>query len=429
MKKTNGRWGVVILIFLATSINYLDRSNLGVAGPAMMKELSFSKVEFGILGSAFFWTYTLMQIPVGAIVDKLGARVTYAVAILWWSIFGALTATGRSLGALIGIRALMGIGESPAFPTNTRVISDWLPTHERGFANGLFTTGIAVGAGLTTPLVAWVVENFGWRISFIITGSLGVIWVFLWLYYFKNRPSESRIANEAEVAYIEAGQTAPEKTEESKVKWYQLLKQRNVWCILYGLFAQDYLLYLMLTWLPTYLVVEKHMTLIKAGFNSILPWVAASAGALLGGYLSDRLVKRGWEPIKARKTIMTIGMLLSLFIIPGAFVESASSAILLISLSMGGMMFANGSSWAIIADIAPKGTEGTLAGMQNFIGNIAGWIAPILTGFLADRLHNFVAALVIAGVIGGVAALIYGLFLKKDNKPLTQEKIATEVVS
>ncbi|WCK54571.1 MFS transporter [Aneurinibacillus sp. Ricciae_BoGa-3] len=429
MKKTNKRWGVVILIFLATSINYLDRSNLGVAGPSIMKDLSFSKVEFGILGSAFFWTYTLMQIPVGAIVDKLGARVTYAVAIIWWSVFGALTAVGRSLGALIGIRALMGIGESPAFPTNTRVISDWLPTHERGFANGLFTTGIAVGAGLTTPAVAWIVQTFGWRVSFLITGALGIIWVLFWVSMFRNRPAESAVVNKEELDYILTGQAQTKDVQKSNVRWYELLKYRNVWCILYGLFAQDYLLYLMLTWLPTYLVVEKHMTLIKAGFNSILPWVAASAGALFGGYLSDRLVKKGWNPVSARKTIMTTGMLFSLFIIPAAFVESAPLAIGFISLSMGGMMFANGSSWAIVADIAPAGTEGTLAGMQNFTGNIAGWFAPILTGFLADRMHSFVSALVIAGIIGGIAMLIYALFLKNDNPHRQAEHTKTEVVS
>lgn len=382
MKRSNKRWTVVFLIFLATSINYMDRANLGIAGPDMMKSIGLSKTEFGLLGSAFFWTYALMQIPMGSIVDKLGPKVTYGVAIIWWSVFSAFTAAGRSVGMLLGIRALMGIGEAPAFPTNTRVISDWLPSKERGIANGLFSMGIAVGSGLTTPVVAWIVQTYGWRTSFIVTGAIGVIWGLLWLTSFKNKPSEDKRVNKAELDYILDG-NKPETVEEKShgLKWYHLLRYRNVWGILFGLFAQDYLLYLMLTWLPTYLVVERHMTLLKAGFNSVVPWIAASVGAVLGGYLSDRLIKNGWAPISARKMNMTIGMILSLAIIPAAFVTNVSSALTLISISLGGMMFANGGSWAIVADIAPKSMVGTLAGMQNFIGNISGWIAPILTGF------------------------------------------------
>ncbi|MDR4949879.1 MFS transporter [Neobacillus cucumis] len=416
MKRSNKRWTVVFLIFLATSINYMDRANLGIAGPDMMKSIGLSKTEFGLLGSAFFWTYALMQIPMGSIVDKLGPKVTYGVAIIWWSVFSAFTAAGRSVGMLLGIRALMGIGEAPAFPTNTRVISDWLPSKERGIANGLFSMGIAVGSGLTTPVVAWIVQTYGWRTSFIVTGAIGVIWGLLWLTSFKNKPSEDKRVNKAELDYILDG-NKPETVEEKShgLKWYHLLRYRNVWGILFGLFAQDYLLYLMLTWLPTYLVVERHMTLLKAGFNSVVPWIAASVGAVLGGYLSDRLIKNGWAPISARKMNMTIGMILSLAIIPAAFVTNVSSALTLISISLGGMMFANGGSWAIVADIAPKSMVGTLAGMQNFIGNISGWIAPILTGFLADKLHNFVAALVLAGVIGALSVVLYIVLLRNQK--------------
>ncbi|NHC43226.1 MFS transporter [Bacillus sp. MM2020_1] len=417
MRKTNKRWTVVFLIFLATSINYLDRANLGIAGPDMMKDLGLSKTAFGLLGSAFFWTYALMQIPVGTIVDKLGPRLTYGIAVIWWSIASALTATGRSIGLLIGIRALMGIGESPAFPTNTRVIADWLPSKERGLANGIFTMGIAVGAGLTTPLVAWIVQTFGWRASFIFTGALGVAWALCWFISFKNKPSADTKVNKAELEYILDGQVenGKEVVAAPRLKWYQLLKYRNVWGILFGLFAQDYLLYLMLTWLPTYLVIERHMTLLKAGFNSMIPWIAASIGAVLGGYLSDRLIKKGWNPIASRKTIMITGMILSLAIIPAAFVTSATMALTFIAVSLGGMMFANGGSWAVVADIAPKNMVGVLAGMQNFVGNISGWIAPILTGFLADQLHSFIAALVVAGAIGALAVILYIVLLKNEK--------------
>lgn len=414
-KRSNVRWVVFALIFLATVINYVDRSTLGVAGPVMMGDLHLSKVQFGILGSAFFWSYTLMQIPAGGIVDKFGARITYTVAILWWSIAQASIAITHSLGSLIGMRVLMGIGEAPAFPTNARIMAEWLPSHERGFANGLSSTGMAVGAGIMTPVIAWVVESFGWRASFLVTGSLGFLWCVTWFCYFRNKPEESKATKE-EIDYIRNGQPKDVEQGQDKAHWYHFLKERNIWVLLYGLFAQDYLLFLILTWLPTYLVVAKHMTLIKAGFNSMIPWLIAAVGALAGGRVSDILIKKGWSSINSRRLIMAIGTLLCTAIIPAAFADSLPIALTLISIALGGMMFANSCVWAILADIAPKSSIGTLAGMQNFVGNISGWIAPILTGFLADRLQNFVLALVIAGIIAGVAAIGYAFFLKDRNE-------------
>lgn len=414
--KTNLRWGVVLLLYLATSINYMDRAVLGIAGPKMMEDLGFTAVQFGILGSAFFWTYTMMQIPVGAIVDKVGAKMTYAVAIIWWSLCTIATAGGKSLGVLLGIRALMGIGESPAFPTNTRVIKDWLPSKERGMANGIFTMGIATGAGLSTPLLALIIETWGWKMAFILTGAVGLLWVPIWMYYYKNNPADSKM-NKLELEHIQQGKIEQAVTGGVKVKWHELLKIKNVWFCMYGLFSQNYLLYMMLTWMPTYLVMERGMTLLKAGFNAVIPWVVASICAICGGIVSDRLVRKGWRPIRARRAVMATGMMFTLAIIPAAFVTNVGLAIALISVSLGGMMFANSGTWAILTDIAPEGSVGTLAGMQNFLGNIAGWIAPIVTGAIVASFGSFVWGLVISGIIAGIAFLVYTFLLKERELP------------
>ncbi|MDQ0221154.1 MFS transporter [Peribacillus cavernae] len=415
MKKTNGRWWVVALLFVATTINYMDRAILGIAGPSMMKDLSLSTVEFGILGSAFFWSYALMQIPVGMIVDKLGARLTYSIAIVWWSLCTVFTGFGRSLGALIGIRVLMGIGEAPAFPTNTRVISDWLPPHERGVANGIFNSGTAIGIGITTPVLAWIIESWGWQTAFVVIGSVGFIWLAFWLFFFKDRPSQSAIANEAEVAYIEDGQTDTKDVPVVNISPFKFLKYRNVYPMLYGLFAHNYLTYLMMTWLPTYLVVEREMTLLKAGFFTMLPWIMSFLGNILGGILSDRLIRRGWNSIKARKTILAIGMLFPLAIIPTIYVENAIAALILISIAIGGEGLAAGILWATVADVAPKGAEGKLAGLQNFVGNLAGWLAPVATGILVSQFNNFTIALIIPVVICGIASVAYTFFMKNQR--------------
>ncbi len=415
MKKSKGRWLVVTLLFFATTINYMDRAILGIAGPSMREDLSISAVEFGILGSAFFWSYALMQIPVGMIVDKLGAKLTYAVAIVWWSLCTIFTAFGRSVGTLIGIRVLMGIGEAPAFPTNTRVISDWLPDHEKGIANGLFNSGTAVGIGLTTPLLAWIISTWGWQASFILAGILGLVWFVFWLYYYKNHPSESKISNQAEVDHIKGGQTEAESEPVVKISPFKFLKYGSVWPMLYGLFAHNYLTYLMMTWLPTYLVVERGMTLLSAGFFIMLPWIMAFLGNIIGGFLSDGLIKRGWNSIKARKTILAIGMIFPIAIIPTIYVESSIMAVILISVAIGGEGLAAGILWATVSDVAPKGTEGKLAGLQNFVGNIAGWLAPAATGLLIAQFSNFTIALIIPVVICLLAAVGYTFFLKNHR--------------
>ncbi|WP_026576153.1 MFS transporter [Bacillus sp. UNC438CL73TsuS30] len=421
MKKTNGRWLVVVLLFIATTTNYMDRAILGIAGPSMMKDLSISVVEFGVLGSAFFWSYALMQIPVGVIVDKLGARLTYSIAIVWWSLCTVLTGFGRTIGALIGIRVLMGIGEAPAFPTNTRVISDWLPSHERGMANGIFNSGTAIGIGITTPILAWIIENWGWHASFVVIGSVGFVWLAFWLFYFKNHPSQSRIANEAEVAYIEAGQEKKGNVPTINISPFKFFKYRNVYPMLYGLFAHNYLTYLMMTWLPTYLVTERHMTLIKAGFFTMLPWIMSFLGNILGGILSDRLIRRGWNSIKARKTILAIGMLFPFAIIPTIYTENAMTALLLISLAIGGEGLAAGILWATVSDVAPKGAEGKLAGLQNLFGNLSGWLAPVVTGVLVAKLHNFTLALIIPVVICAIASFGYAFLLKNERISLKED--------
>ncbi|WP_394234093.1 MFS transporter [Niallia oryzisoli] len=416
MKKTNGRWLVVFLLFVATTINYMDRAILGIAGPSMMEDLSISAVEFGILGSAFFWSYALMQIPVGVIVDKLGARVTYAIAVIWWSICTIATGFGRSIGPLIGIRVLMGIGEAPAFPTNTRVISDWLPSHERGKANGIFNSGTAIGIGMTTPIIAWIIQNWGWQMAFVGIGSLGFVWLVFWLFYFKNNPKNSTIVNKAELDYIKGEHHEKvEKATPINISPFKFLKFRSVYPLLYGLFAHNYLTYLMMTWLPTYLVVEREMTLLKAGFFTMLPWIMSFIGNIAGGFLSDKLIKKGWNPIKSRKTILAIGMLFPLAIIPTIYTDTAMMALIYISIAIGGEGLAAGILWATVAEVAPKGAEGKLAGLQNFVGNLSGWIAPVATGVLVATFNSFTIALLIPVGICLLAAVGYTFFLKNER--------------
>lgn len=238
---------------------------------------------------------------------------------------------------------------------------------------------------------------------------------------FQNHPQQSKIANDAEVAYIKEGQSQVEKAPTVNISPFKFLKYRNVYPMLYGLFAHNYLTYLMMTWLPTYLVVEREMTLLKAGFFTMLPWIMSFLGNILGGVLSDALIRRGWNSIKARKTLLTIGMLFPLAIIPTIYTDSAIMALTYISIAIGGEGLAAGILWATVSDVAPKGAEGKLAGLQNFVGNLAGWIAPVATGILVAKLNNFTIALIIPVVICLIAAVGYTFLLKNERISMNTE--------
>lgn len=427
VSRTGVRWKVVTLIFLATAINYLDRANLSVAAPVLMKELNIDAAAMGVIMSAFFWSYSLMQIPSGVIVDRLGSKVAYSISIAWWSLASALTSIVNSFATLFGIRALLGIGEAPAFPTNTKVISQWLPKEERGVANGIFSAGITVGSAFTPPIITWLMVTFSWRISFVITGAVGFVWLIFWLVYFRNKPREFPGISEEELKHIESGMEQY-VSAEAKIKWYQLLKYRNVWGLILGFFAQDYILYVFITWLPGYLVLARHMTILKMGFYAMIPYIFACFATIFGGWLSDYLIKnKGYSPLMARKMIMTIGMFISVAITPAAFVESATLALVLLTISLGGMMFANGAIWAVATHIAPPGASGTLAGIQNFLGNLGGIAAPIVTGYIFKISGSFVPALLTAGIIALVGACCYLFLIKepinlKGNKEISLNK-------
>lgn len=374
----------------------------------------FFKVEFGVLASAFFWSYALMQIPSGMIVDKLGTRLAYGIALIWWSIATVFTGIANTFAQLIGSRVLMGVGEAPSFPANARVMSEWMPAKERGKANALVTAGMAAGSGLLSPIVAWLIVTYGWRTSFIICGAVGIAFTILWALVFRSHPSQDKAVNKEELEYITAGQ--PKQTEEKVVstfRWHQALKYKEIWVLCFGLFVANYLNYLMLAWFPSYLV-SKGMTLMTAGFASMAPYVAMFAGAIAGGSLSDYLInKKNYKPVKARKVTLTLGTLVMFtFILPAPYVSDNLVALILMSGATSSVGLIGSNCWAIIADIAPKSAVGGIAGFQNFLGQFPGVIAPIVTGFIVQYTGSYTLAFNIPAVFAILAAGAYIFGLK-----------------
>ncbi|HEY0259323.1 MAG TPA: MFS transporter [Lacisediminihabitans sp.] len=381
------RWVVVLLAFLGTTIVYLDRANLSAAAPTIQKEFGLSNTELGLILSGFFWTYAICQLFAGWFVDRVGARVSYTVGALLWSVFTAATSLGRGFASLLGLRLLLGVGESPAYPSNVKAVREWIPKRERGVATAIFDSGSRVGTAIALPIVVSVMAVISWRGSFVVTGLLGIIWAIAW-YLFYRTPRASKLVSAEELAYIEAGQETPEELDTApkvKVRWIDLLRFRAVWGMILGNFCVAFVIYWFVTWFPTYLIDSRGFTLPSLGlFGSIPAWVAVPSG-WAGGIFADYLIRRGWSATRARKTLIIGGLIVSTVIIFSIFTDSPAVAIVLLSISYGALTFANASVWLLPSELAPTvGHVGSLAGLMNFAGSAAGILVSIAVGALLD---------------------------------------------
>lgn len=411
-KRSKGRYIILLILFLSTALNYLDRTNVSVAAPLLKGDLHLNAVYLGLVFSAFGWTYAIMQIPGGWFLDRFGPRRTYGVALVIWSLFTFFQAFARGFGSLFGLRLGLGLSEAPAFPTNNRLVATWFPKHERALATGVYTAGEYVGLAFLTPVLAWIVAAYGWKAIFIVTGVLGFIFVPVWFKIIRD-PKDSPYANEAELAYIrEGGGLAEETGEKKKLGWSKisvLLKRRTLWGIYIGQFGITTTLWFFLTWFPTYLVNDKGMTIIHAGFYAMVPYIAAFIGVLFGGAFSDWLIRRGVSTSASRKTPIIIGLLLACSIVLANYTNSIGLVITIMSVAF----FAQGMSgisWSLIGDVAPKELLGLAGGIFNFAGNLSGIVTPIVIGMIVGQSHHFGGALVFVSVIALLGALSY-LFL------------------
>ena len=402
----NVRWGIASLLGTGIVINYFDRVNLSVATTPLIKEFHFSNAEIGLLLSSYLWSYTLLQIPVGALLDRIGIKWIMRVGTILWSIASFMTAIVSGLGLILLSRILLGIGESPAFPGSAKATGYWFPVRERGRATTAFDAAAKLSSALGLPIVALAVASWGWRAGFWMTGILSLLYaVAFWLLY--RNPGESRRLSETERKYIVEGGSQQEGAVPSNTATNLgfLLRQRKIWGLTLGFTCYNYAFNLFLVWLPGYLQTQLHASVLKSGLYLIVPWlVAAAADVLIGGILVDRFISNGADPTKVRRILFTIGMLLGTTAIGAAFTTNVNIAIIWLTISLAGLAFAAPIAWSIPSLIAPKGTVGTVGGIMNFLGNLAGIVAPIVAGIVADRT-GFGANFLITGAI-----LLVGIF-------------------
>ena len=420
-KPTRVRYLILAMLFLATTINFADRATMAIAGPEIKKLFNLSPVEMGYIFSAFAWSYMIAQMPGGWLLDRFGSKLTYFGSIMLWSIFTMLQGTvgfltgGAAVALLFALRLLVGASEAPSFPGNSRLTSTWFPAAERGRAVAVFNAAQYFATVLFAPLMGWLVHAHGWESVFYVMGVLGILTALLWMrtvYVPKDHP----LVNQAEIDYIQQGGAMIDMddrhlaaTRQQLNSWQcvkEMLGNRMLLGIYIGQYSISTLTYFFLTWFPVYLVQERHMTILKAGFVAALPAVAGFIGGILGGVLSDRLLKANHTLAVARKTPIVVGMLLSMSVIVCNYVTSDWIVVGIMSLAFFGKGL-GALGWAVVADTSPKEAAGLSGGLFNTFGNISGITTPIIIGYLLQGTGSFAAALVFIGANAALAILCY----------------------
>jgi MFS transporter, ACS family, D-galactonate transporter len=394
------RWSIVGLLFAASLINYLDRAAISFALPLISSDFRLTAQSKGLLLSSFFWSYALMQIPIGWCADRLNLRWLYAGAFTLWSFAQGLTGLASSLAALLAFRILLGVGESIYLPGGTKIVSLLFAPKERGLPSGLFDFGTRTGLVLEGVLVPWLLVHFGWRHTFLILGLTALVWIAPWFWIFPRN--------------FEATNAAATDLPRRRVLGRTLIN-RNLLGICLGFFSFDYYWYVLVTWLPDYLVSVRQLSIVQAGFYASLVFFTFGIAEPIGGWIADRLIRRGWDETRTRKGIVTIAFAMGLFLI--AAMRTAHTGIAIGLLMAGSLVgLATGNLLAILQSCAPAEAVGIWTGTQNFSGNLAGIIAPLAVGFLIASHGSYVPGFSLAAIVLFAGVLAYW-FVVGELKP------------
>jgi len=411
------RWLMIWLCFLANAIAYIDRTNIAVAAPAIRAELGIDATAMGLVLSAFFWTYAFMQLPAGWFIDRVGVRVALTLAVGWWSIWTAATGMARGVTQFIGMRLMLGAGEAASNPSFAKVAFNWFARSERAIACSIFNSGSTAGSALSLPLVTWLIVLVGWRGSFIATGALGLVWAAAWWFIYRD-PERWRAVAPQEVDRLLAQRGQSVATPE-QISWFDLFRYRSVWGLMIGLFCLNFAIYFFITWFPSYLLQARGFSLLSLGTWGSLPALMGVLGNWVGGFISDRLLRLGWSPTRARKACLVGGMLMSSSIGLSAFVSSNWACLALFTLAYFSLSFAGANCWTVVSEIAPTPRHvASIGGIQNCAGNLAGIILTTFTGVVLTLTSgSFLIPLAVAGGMCVVGAMSY-LFLLGKVEPL-----------
>jgi ACS family hexuronate transporter-like MFS transporter len=394
------RWRICALIFAATTINYIDRQVLGVLAPELQQIIGWNEIEYGYIVTAFQAAYAIGLLCAGAIIDRLGTRLGYALAICVWSLAAMSHSLAMSAFGFGIARFLLGLGEAGNFPAAIKTVAEWFPRRERAFATGIFNSGTNVGAIIAPLVVPIIAVTWGWQAAFLFTGVLSAAWLITWLTTYRS-PEQHPSLSQAELAYIRSD--PPERT--AKIPWLQLLTHRQAWAFALAKFMTDPIWWFFLFWLPKFLYSEHGLTLTGLGLPLIVIYVCADIGSIGGGWLAGRFIKRGWSVNRARKTAMLV---CALSVVPIMFASQTDNlwiAVALISLATAGHQGWSANVFTLTSDMFPRRAVASVVGLGGFAGAVGGMFISTFVGFLLETTGSYLPVFIMSG-LAYVAALV-----------------------
>ncbi|NNB25314.1 MFS transporter [Pseudomonas fragi] len=401
----------IFFLFLICVVNYLDRSALSIANTTIQKDLAISPMQMGVMLSAFSIAYAFSQLPLGALIDKLGSKLALGGSLVVWSVAQAAFGLFSSYGHLVGLRVLLGIGEAPVFPSAAKALSEWFDTQERGTATGWVWSSTCIGPCLAPPLLTVFMVHLGWRGMFILTGVMGLLLAVCWFKFYKSKAQYMAETGRAEPVPVQ-------QVKAPKVRWTSLFKDRNTWGAFLGFMGVIYMIWLNLTWLPGYFEREHGLDLYRTAWVVSLAYLFGALGTIVAGKCCDRLVARGMRVLASRKLMVILGLLGgALFTLIVAFTTNVVACVILLCLTMFFINISSATAWMIVNTIVPSERVASFGSIQNFGGYLAGSIAPILTGFSVQQSGSFSSAFVISAVVAACSAFAYFALLKEPQAP------------
>jgi MFS transporter, ACS family, D-galactonate transporter len=396
------RWSIVGLLCAGMMIAYFDRENLSVAladkesAASLPNSLQLSDSHRGALNSAFFWSYAALQIPAGWVVDRYGVKFPFAIGFLFWSLTSAATALAGSMRQLLGLRVLLGVGESVTTPAGMRWIRFHCPENQRGLVVGLYMAAAKLGPGVGAPIAAWLIAHSGWRLMFVALGLGGLVWLAPWLKLVKNDDRE-----------IEAAQVR--KAPAARVPFLRVIASPVIWGTVVGTFCYQYFVYFCMTWMPAYFVDRHNLSLKSSAWYTMFSFVGMAAVATLAGWAADRLIARGGDPVRVRKAFTIAGFLVASTELIGAYSDSPSVSLFFAVFSLSGLGLTTANYWALTQTLIPGAAVGRIVGIQNCAANLPGIVAPLLTGWLKQATGGYTAPMQVIWLflLAGVASYLF----------------------
>jgi ACS family hexuronate transporter-like MFS transporter len=406
------RWYICGLLFFASTINYIDRQTISVLKPHLQSLMHWSESDYGWIVFAFQLAYAIMMVISGRVIDWLGTRVGFALAMVWWSLAAMAHAFCRNASEFQVARFFLGAGEAANFPASIKSVAEWFPKRERALATGIFNSGTNIGAVVGTALTAWLTLRWSWGAAFIFTGTLGFFWLVPWLLFYRA-PAKHSWLGRAELEYISEREAKAAEENEPRIAWQKIFRYREAWGFILAKFMTDPIWWFYIFWLPSYLEQSRGFSLTQIGIFAGIPPFVASLGSMAGGWLSGFWMKRGWTLNRARKSAMLVMAFLMPAGIAAVLTPKAWVALALISVAMAAHQGWSANVFTLASDMFPKKDVGSVVGLGGAAGAVGGMIIATVAGYVLQWFHTYVPLFIIASIMHPLAIGLVQLLIPK----------------